>query len=72
MNRDSDYLFNATANTANKFRTVERVDATLWYRPLQALSFGVQYAFARSDYFQNTESFPALLLLVVCQLSIRE
>ncbi len=54
VNRDSDFLFNATANTADQFRTMQQVDATLWYRPIQALKFGVQYAFARTDWFQKT------------------
>ncbi len=56
VNRDSDYLFNATAGTADQFRTMQTVDATLWYRPIQALKFGLQYSFARSDYFQKTPS----------------
>jgi hypothetical protein len=42
------------AFSADQFRTMQQVDATLWYRPIQALKFGVQYAFARTDWFQRT------------------
>jgi len=31
----------------------EHCYATLWYRPLQALKFGVEYAYARTGYFQK-------------------
>ena len=35
---------------------MQQVDATLWYRPIQALKFGVQYSFAHADYFQKTDT----------------
>ncbi|HEY9072544.1 MAG TPA: hypothetical protein VIN67_00305, partial [Desulfobaccales bacterium] len=41
---------------SDQFRTMQQVDATLWYRPIQALKFGVQYSFAHSDYFQRMPS----------------
>jgi hypothetical protein len=31
----------------------EHCYATLWYRPIQALKFGVEYAYARTGYFQK-------------------
>jgi len=37
---------------------MQQVDATLWYRPIQALKFGLQYSFARADYFQRTPGVP--------------
>ncbi|MHB8067550.1 MAG: hypothetical protein ACYDIC_06580 [Desulfobaccales bacterium] len=31
-------------------------DLALWYRPIQAFKFGLQYAYNRTDYFQNLRS----------------
>jgi hypothetical protein len=39
---------------ADQMKMVEQVDATLWYRPIQALKFGVQYSWARTDWLQIT------------------
>ena len=38
------------------------LDLVLWYRPVEALKFGVGYAYERSDYFQkvNNPNFTAL------------
>ena len=35
------------------WRTQEEVDATLWYRPVQNLKFGIMYSYVYSNYFQN-------------------
>jgi hypothetical protein len=40
---------------ADQFRTMQQVDATLWYRPIQALKFGLQYTYATSNWFQRTD-----------------
>lgn len=29
---------------------------TLWYRPIEALKFGLEYAYARTDYFQKVQA----------------
>jgi hypothetical protein len=42
------------AFAADQMKTRQQFDATLWYRPIQALKFGVQYAFARTDWLQTT------------------
>jgi hypothetical protein len=42
------------AFTGDQMRTMQEVDATLWYRPIQALKFGLQYTYANSQYFQKT------------------
>jgi hypothetical protein len=42
--------------TADNFRSQQQVDATLWYRPIQALKFGLQYTYAHADYFQITDT----------------
>jgi len=34
----------------------QQVDATVWYRPVQALKFGLQYSFAQSQWFQETNT----------------
>jgi hypothetical protein len=41
---------------ADQFRTMQQVDAALWYRPIEALKFGIQYTFAKSDWLQKTEA----------------
>jgi hypothetical protein len=43
------------AFSADQFRTMQQVDATLWYRPIQALKFGLQYTYATSNWFQRTD-----------------
>ena len=39
-----------TANYHNEF------DLALWYRPIQAFKFGIQYAYARTNWIQNQAS----------------
>jgi hypothetical protein len=50
VDRGSDALFTGT----DQFKTTQQVDATLWYRPIQALKFGLQYSFAQTNWFQKT------------------
>jgi len=38
---------------ADAWRTQQEVDATLWYRPVQALKFGLMYSYVNSNYFQK-------------------
>ena len=33
-------------------QTIQQVNATLWYRPIQAIKFGLQYSYAAATYFQ--------------------
>ena len=33
-------------------RRSSRLTVTLWYRPIQAIKFGLQYAYAAANYFQ--------------------
>jgi len=40
---------------ADPSRYNEHCYATLWYRPIQALKFGVEYAYARTGYFQRIQ-----------------
>ena len=38
-------------------QTIQQVSATLWYRPIQAIKFGLQYSYLAANYFQmNTTS----------------
>jgi hypothetical protein len=39
---------------ANEAQTIQQVNLTLWYRPIQAIKFGVQYSYAAARYFQYT------------------
>ncbi|MDP2046348.1 MAG: hypothetical protein Q8L00_09075, partial [Deltaproteobacteria bacterium] len=38
-------------NNANEPQTVQQMSATLWYRPIQAIKFGLQYSYAAARYF---------------------
>jgi hypothetical protein len=42
-----------TSNVADPQKNNYHVYATLWYRPVQALKFGVEYGYARTGYFQD-------------------
>jgi hypothetical protein len=41
------------ALSADQFKTMQEVNATLWYRPVQALKVGLQYSFANTNWFQK-------------------
>jgi hypothetical protein len=56
MNRafgvDQDrWIGDTTAN--DPFKMNQHCYAALWYRPIQALKFGVEYTYVRTDYFQK-------------------
>jgi hypothetical protein len=38
--------------TADNAQTIQQVNATLWYRPIQAIKFGLQYSYVAATYFQ--------------------
>jgi len=42
-----------TSTTADPTKFHQHYYLTLWYRPIQALKFGLEYTYARSDYFQK-------------------
>ena len=35
-------------------QTIQQASATLWYRPIQAIKFGLQYSYAAAHYFAYT------------------
>lgn len=37
-------------NNGNQIRSMQQVDATLWYQPIKALKFGIQYSYVHSQY----------------------
>jgi len=39
-------------NNANEPQTIQQMSATLWYRPIQAIKFGLQYSYLAASYFQ--------------------
>jgi hypothetical protein len=43
----------ATAFAADQFRFQQQVDLCLWYRPIQAIKFGLQYSFGQTYWFQR-------------------
>jgi len=45
------YFYN---NVNGQFQTQQQINATLWYRPVQALKFGLQYAFVQSHFWTDT------------------
>jgi len=38
--------------SANEAQTIQQANFTLWYRPIQAIKFGLQYSYAAAKYFQ--------------------
>ena len=38
--------------SANEPQTIQQMSATLWYRPIQAIKFGLQYSYLAAHYFQ--------------------
>jgi hypothetical protein len=42
-------------------QTIQQINLTLWYRPIQAIKFGLQYSYAAATYFQylNATNNPA-------------
>jgi hypothetical protein len=45
---------------ADLYKFWQEFNLTLWYRPITALKFGLQYSYAKTDWFQKTGSNPAL------------
>jgi hypothetical protein len=39
--------------SANEAQTIQQFSATLWYRPIQAIKFGLQYSYLAAHYFQQ-------------------
>ncbi len=52
--------FKANAFAADTVNYHNEFDLALWYRPIQAFKFGLQYAYARTNYFQNLRSGSAV------------
>jgi hypothetical protein len=51
FNPGADFLTAAGAAVANnQFGTHQQIDATLWFRPVQAIKFGLQYSFAQTTW----------------------
>jgi len=46
--------FRANVLAADAVNYHHEMDLCLWYRPIQAFKFGLQYAYARTNFFQNT------------------
>jgi hypothetical protein len=44
---------NAFVGSNNAVDYHQEVGIALWYRPIQAFKFGLQYAYARTNYYQN-------------------
>ena len=40
------------AFSAGEASTIQQVNVTLWYRPIQAIKFGLQYSYVAANYFQ--------------------
>ena len=55
---NKNYGFNQRLYAAvnDQTKSWEEVDITLWYRPVEALKFGLNYAYERTDFLQNTTS----------------
>jgi hypothetical protein len=44
----------AILSTADLLRTWQQAEVVLWYRPVQAIKFGLEYAYGYNQYFQIT------------------
>jgi hypothetical protein len=49
--QDLTWYYNGLNNQMNY---TQQIDATLWYRPIQAIKFGLQYSWFNTHYFTNT------------------
>jgi hypothetical protein len=45
--------FNGATNTLAQPSTYQEIHATLWYRPVQAIKFGLQYSYAQTNYLTS-------------------
>jgi hypothetical protein len=55
LNNQNFLTMNAfNAATGDPLKMNMMFDITLWYRPIQALKFGLSYVYARSEYMQRT------------------
>jgi hypothetical protein len=43
---------NQSFTSGNEPQTIQQMSATLWYRPIQAIKFGLQYSYLAATYFQ--------------------
>ncbi len=48
----------------NNASTIQQAEATLWYRPIQAIKFGLQYSYTAANYFQMTNRSLVLITLI--------
>ena len=46
----------------NEPQTIQQFSATLWYRPIQAIKFGLQYSYLAANYYQSITNPLALIL----------
>ena len=42
--------------SGNEPQTIQQMSATLWYRPIQAIKFGLQYSYLAANYYQMNGS----------------
>ncbi len=56
LSRDETNPLAQTLISADMWQSMQQIDATLWYRPIQALKFGLQYTYARTKWLQITEN----------------
>ena len=53
-------LNNMEWGQANDAQTIQQVAVTLWYRPIQAIKFGLQYEYANATFFNYATSAAVL------------
>ncbi len=57
-----DYYTNTTTGIGGQVTAQEEVDATLWWRPIAALKFGIQYSYVHSQYAADTTGAGTFLI----------
>ena len=48
------------ASNNDQVKLWQQINLTLWYRPIEALKFGLQYSYDRTDFLQNLNN-PTLI-----------
>jgi len=46
--------FQSRVTTADQYKLMNEIDATIYFRPIEAIKFGLQYSYGRTEYLYNT------------------
>ena len=60
MQRNYGFDRGQYASNNDQTKLAQQLNLTLWYRPIEALKFGLQYSYVRTDFVQNLNNPPRL------------